>query len=53
MQPDYHRRGVAPAAHPLPPLLLALARRMRAAVGGPLKVGRAGMGWGGWGGVEG
>ncbi|GFR50790.1 hypothetical protein Agub_g13055, partial [Astrephomene gubernaculifera] len=31
--PDYHRRGVAPAAHPLPPLLTALAARMRERVG--------------------
>ncbi|KAG2484637.1 hypothetical protein HYH03_016590 [Edaphochlamys debaryana] len=34
--PDYHRRGVAPAVHPLPPLLQALAARMREAVP-PLK----------------
>ncbi|PNG99883.1 putative alpha-ketoglutarate-dependent dioxygenase ABH4 [Tetrabaena socialis] len=27
--PDYHRRGVAPAQHPLPPLLQQLAERMR------------------------
>ncbi|KXZ45623.1 hypothetical protein GPECTOR_52g25 [Gonium pectorale] len=27
--PDYHRRGVATAQHPLPPLLASLAERMR------------------------
>ncbi|GLC58507.1 hypothetical protein PLESTB_001368500 [Pleodorina starrii] len=31
--PDYHRRGVAPLEHPLPPLLRLLAERMRARVG--------------------
>lgn len=29
MLPDYGRRGVVPAQHPLPPPLVALAERMR------------------------
>ncbi|EFJ43731.1 hypothetical protein VOLCADRAFT_119009 [Volvox carteri f. nagariensis] len=31
--PDYHRRGVAPVEHPLPPLLRILTERMRVQVG--------------------
>ncbi len=31
--PDYHRRGVAPLEHPLPPLLRLLVDRMRTRVG--------------------
>ncbi|GLI65259.1 hypothetical protein VaNZ11_008748, partial [Volvox africanus] len=31
--PDYHRRGVAPQEHPLPPLLQLLAKRMREHIG--------------------